>query len=268
MPSLAGRPTRDVGVPPAVVGLAAGDALEAVWENSIGGLTFRAATGTSRDRYIKWVPRGSPDIDLDAEAARLRWLDGRVPAPAVIDTGSDGAGAWLVTAAIDAASAVNPRWKADPATAAAAIGRGLRELHDALPVDGCPFSWDVPSRLERARERIERGMRPDGWFPEHQHLTVDAAWAMLSDPPEVDGLVVCHGDACVPNTLLDDDGRFAAHVDLGHLGTGDRWADLAVAAWSTEWNYGPGYDGVVYDAYGVAPEQGRVRYYRLLWDLA
>jgi len=63
------------------------------------------------------------------------------------------------------------------------------------------------------------------------------------------------------------DGTFAAHVDLGSLGVADRWADLAVAAWSTEWNYGPGYDRVLYDAYGIAPDPERIAYYRLLWYL-
>jgi kanamycin kinase len=86
--------------------------------------------------------------------------------------------------------------------------------------------------------------------------------------PPVDQLVVCHGDACAPNTLLDDDGTFAALVDLGTLGVADRWADLAVAAWSTEWNYGPGLDTLLYDAYGVHPDPDRIAYYRLLWDLA
>ena len=47
----------------------------------------------------------------------------------------------------------------------------------------------------------------------------------------------------------------------------DRWADLAVATWSVDWNYGPGFDGVLLDAYGIAPDQERTRYYRLLWDL-
>jgi hypothetical protein len=55
--------------------------------------------------------------------------------------------------------------------------------------------------------------------------------------------VVCHGDACVPNTLLDRTGRWIGHVDLGTLGVGDRWADLAIATLSTEWNYGPGWAG-------------------------
>ena len=61
---------------------------------------------------------------------------------------------------------------------------------------------------------------------------------------------------------------FAAIVDLGKLGIADRWADLAVAGWSTDWNYGPGLDGLPYDTYGVDRDPQRIDYYRLLWDLA
>src|ERR1700728_4085606 len=83
-----------------------------------------------------------------------------------------------------------------------------------------------------------------------------------------DKLVVCHGDACAPNTLLTGDGRWSGHVDLGLLGVADRWADLAVATWSAEWNYGPGWDGLLLDSYGIRPDPERTRYYRLLWDLS
>ena len=83
-----------------------------------------------------------------------------------------------------------------------------------------------------------------------------------------DNLVVCHGDACAPNTLLGEDGRWSGHVDLGLLGVADRWADLAVATWSAEWNYGPGWDNLLLNAYGIRPDPDRTRYYRLLWDLS
>ena len=76
--------------------------------------------------------------------------------------------------------------------------------------------------------------------------------------------MVCHGDACAPNTLLYPDGRWSGHVDFGLLGTGDRWADIAVATWSAEWNYGPGWEPLLLDAYGVEPDAERTRYYRLL----
>lgn len=277
-PPLAMIPTAPVPVPPPVrslVDAAGGGDLVPVWRNQLGGLTFRWGTGGTSgaggaggaERYVKWVAAGTPEIDLLAEAERLTWASQHTAVPHVLDAGQDEAGTWLVTEAIHAASAVDPRWVAEPATAAAAIGRGLRVLHDALPVEDCPFTWNVEQRIARADERIADGDGPTEWFPEHAALTVTEARARLDLTPPVDRLVVCHGDACAPNTLLAADGSFAAHVDLGSLGVADRWADLAVAAWSTEWNYGPGYDGLVYDAYGIEPDDERIAYYRLLWDL-
>lgn len=81
-----------------------------------------------------------------------------------------------------------------------------------------------------------------------------------------DRLVVCHGDACAPNTLVGEDGTWTAHVDLGSLGVADRWADLAAATWSTQWNYGAGFEDVLLEAYGVDPDPVRLAYYRALWD--
>jgi hypothetical protein len=46
-------------------------------------------------------------------------------------------------------------------------------------------------------------------------------------------------DSCAPHTLLDDSGRRSGHVDLGTLGIAHRRADLVIATWSTQWNYGP-----------------------------
>lgn len=65
---------------------------------------------------------------------------------------------------------------------------------------------------------------------------------------------------------IGDDGGVTGHVDLGALGVADRWADIAVAAMSTEWNYGPGWDGALVDAYGVAADHERLAYYRDLWN--
>jgi aminoglycoside phosphotransferase len=48
----------------------------------------------------------------------------------------------------------------------------------------------------------------------------------------------------------------------------DRWADLAVATWSLEWNHGPGWDATLLAAYGIDPDLERAAWYRLLWDLA
>ncbi len=165
-------------------------------------------------------------------------------------------------------SAVSDRWMAEPDKAVWAIGRGLRALHEALPVETCPFSWCLDHRLADVQRRALAGpLDPERWHPAHRGLTVQQALDILERAPPVDKLVVCHGDACAPNTLLGDDGSWSGHVDLGALGVADRWADLAIATWSTEWNYGPGWEDHLLAGYGIEADPARIAYYRLLWDL-
>lgn len=236
-------PAEDVVVPPRVRLLAGGTRLVPVWRNDYGGVTFRTDDG----RYIKHGPRNA-ESSFAGEAERLDWAVARIAVPRVLEFGGDDTHEWLVTTALPGLSAVDPRWVADPATAVRAVGEGLRALHDALPVAACPFDWGVAGRIANA---AGRGIRvPDA----------------LREPPPVDRLVVCHGDACCPNTLIGDDGRWVAHVDLGTLGVADRWADIAVASMSTAWNYGEGWEDALIEAYGVAPDRERLSYYRDLWN--
>jgi aminoglycoside phosphotransferase len=259
-------PPHDTIVPKAVADLAGAGPLRAVWENELGGLTFEVGLGSKRS-FVKWAPTSS-GIDLDAEAARLRWAQAFTPVPRVLDQGRDATGCWIVTSPVAGESAVAERWKADPATAVTALGTGLRALHEALPVEACPFSWSREGRVLDARTRASAGLLdPATWDQAHRSLTVDEALGILEDGPTVDTLVVCHGDACAPNTVLTDDGQWSGHVDLGALGVADRWADLAVATWSLQWNYGPGWEDRLLAAYGVSEDPARTRYYRLLWDL-
>ena len=70
-----------------------------------------------------------------------------------------------------------------------------------------------------------------------------------------------------PNTLISSDGAWTGNVDFGDLAVGDRWADLAVASMSLDWNFGDGHQGEFFDAYGIEPDEERITYYRALWHL-
>lgn len=260
----ANEPEPGTAVPAPIARIADGRAVRAVWRNEAGGLTFEIGTDPRRV-FAKWQPH-SRIVDLAAEAERLAWAAPYLRVPAVLDSGRDTEAQWLLTTALPGDSAVAPRWIADPARAVAAIGSGLRVLHDTLPVAGCPFSWSVGTRL--AEIDRTRGREFAEWDPMHQRLGQQRALELLHHPPPIETLVVCHGDPCAPNTLLGEDGEWSGHVDFGALGVADRWADLAVATWSTEWNFGPGWDGALLAAYGIAPDEQRSAYYRLLWDLS
>lgn len=231
-----------------------------VWQNTDGGLTFRG-----EDVHVKWSPTGA--ADLTVEAARLAWAGERMTVPETVGHGRIESGTWLVTRTLAGTSAADARFAERPAETVRAVGAALRTLHDTLPVAECPFTWSVQDRLTTARARVDRGESRVTWHREHRHLRVAEALSRLANAPALDP-VVCHGDACMPNTLLDDDGALTGHVDLGSLGVGDRWADVAVAAWSTEWNVGPGYEDELYAGYGITPDTAKIAYYRLLWDLS
>jgi kanamycin kinase len=272
-PVISQIPGADAPVPARVRTLAGDRVIRPVWVNELGGRTFELTDPAGERAFVKWNPLGN-GIDLFVEAGRLSWAQGYLRVPRVLDAGADDTEQWLVTRAVPGSSAVSPRWRAEPSVAVTAVGEGLRALHEGLPVADCPFTFSVEERRAAAHVRATSGPRRSGaaerarWDAAHTHLTWDDALRVLADPPPSDTTVVCHGDACAPNTLVGDDGRWSGHVDLGRLGVADRWADIAVATWSTQWNYGPGWEPLLLAAYGVAPDPDRMAWYRLLWDLS
>lgn len=231
----------DAPLPAALVALVerltANSSIVPLWRNELGGITVRVdPPGARSSLVLKYSPPGR-EIDLADERARLDWAGSFHHVPRVLDAGQlelgdDALAQWMLMTALPGESAVTDRWRRDARTAVRAIGEGLRQLHEALPVEGCPF---VGPRLAS-----------------------DSA-------PAVDRLVVAHGDACAPNTLLDEHGRFLAHVDLGALGVADRWSDLAIASMSLEWNFGAGWEDEFFAAYGIEPDPDRMRAWRDRW---
>ncbi len=208
---------------------------ELAWRNELDGLTFRIG-----DRFLKWNPR-STGIDLERERVRLEWLSARYPAPRVVDHGTEGDAQWLLTEALPGGSAVGDEWRVRRPEAVRAIAAGLRTIH-AIPIHDVPPTWTAEVWVGRQPPSI--GARPP-----------------IDDP------VLVHGDACAPNTLISSEGTWTGNVDFGDLAIGDRWADLAIASLSLDWNFGEGHQPELFDAYGIAPDDERIRYYRRLWAL-
>ncbi len=223
-------------IPSVVRRLSGNDNPQLVWTNERGGLTFQAG-----NRFVKWNPH-TTGLDLESERLRLEWAIHWHPVPKVLDWGADDEVQWLVTAALPGEGAVTESWLARPMQAAHAIGRGLRMLHDTLPVADCPFDWSVETRTGHRVPIEQLGM------------------------PPIDRLVVCHGDACSPNTIIAPNGTPAGHVDLGSLGVADRWADLAIASMNLDYNFGSGWEDVFFTAYGIERDEERISYYRYLWE--
>jgi len=229
----------------------------------------RPARDETRVRYLKAVHADHYPTALD-ESARTQWASLFLPVPIVLDAGSGDGVDWLLTDGLTGTDAARHPLLGDPARIVPILARGLADFHARAPVAQCPFDFRLGTAMAHARERVRAGrVKHTDLHTEFQHLSLDAAVAELERlRPASEDLVVCHGDYCFPNVLLDDAGAITGYLDLGELGIADRWWDVAIGAWSTTWNVGPGWEDLFYEAYGIERDDKRITFYRLLYALA
>ncbi|MFP5318942.1 MAG: APH(3') family aminoglycoside O-phosphotransferase [Acidimicrobiia bacterium] len=234
------------------------------YRDAVTAWRLRSAAGDVR--FLK-VRAAGEEPSLADEESRLRWAAARLPVPTVLASGTEGDVDWLVTAGLPGRDAIAPELRAHPARLVPELARGLRRLHDT-PVDGCPFRLTVDDAIAAARRRVTAGtVQVAELHEEHRHLSPNQALAWMEElAPDEEDPVLCHGDYCFPNVMVEG-WRVTAYLDLGELNVADRWWDLAVATWSTTWNAGPGWEHTFLEAYAAEPDERRMTFWRLVYDL-
>ncbi|MER0485023.1 APH(3'') family aminoglycoside O-phosphotransferase [Streptomyces sp. Edi2] len=234
-----------------------------------GAGVFRSADAA---RYAKCVPAADA-VDLKAERDRIAWLGDRgIPGPRVLDWRSGNAGACLVTSAVpgvpaDQVSAVDLRvaWER--------IADAVRRLHE-VPVGECPFRRGLDGMVAVARDVVTReAVNPEFLPVEQQHTPAAELLARLvaqvarRREQEAADTVVCHGDLCLPNIILDPQTlNVSGFIDLGRLGLADRYADLALLlanareTWPNE-EQARAADVAFAEKYGITLDHDRLRFY-------
>jgi streptomycin 3"-kinase len=243
------------------------------WEPVGGG---ESATEVFRRGDVFAKCSGASGVDeLAAERDRVEWLAGTsVPGARVLDwieraEGSGGAGgAALLTSAVPGVAAVDLPWSAE---LVASFARALRAVHE-LPVESCPFERSLASTITQAEDVVRRGAVNPDFLREDLQVVAPAellkrihAQAAEVGALAAGDLVVCHGDACLPNFLFDPETlELTGVIDVGRLGVADRYTDLALVnaqlddVWSVD---GSGF----FTAYGVSyPDAYRLDFYLLL----
>jgi aminoglycoside 3'-phosphotransferase-2 len=221
---------------------------------------FRLDADGRPSLFVKREPE-APLAELRGEAERLRWLAaaGIACAP-VLDLAAFDGHDWLLLGALPGrdllASGI------EPAAGIGLLAQALRALH-ALDPRSCPFDHRPGVRIAHARARMAAGLvDEDDLDDDNQGLAPELLFARLEDmAPQSEDLVVTHGDACLPNLIVDDAGRW---IDCGRLGVADRWQDLALAARDIGEEWGQAWVAPFLRAYGVGADGAKISFYRLL----
>lgn len=259
------EPCAAIDLPASLAAMTAGYAWARDTVGESGGAVYRLfGDAGAPDLYLKHG-RGAVAGDITDEMARLLWLAGRVPVPAVRQFVGGPDAAWLLMEAIPGRTAyqrLEAGENAEPIVDA--LARHLKRLH-AIPVEDCPFASDHRFRLARARTRLDAGLvDADDFDDEREGMTAQAVWdEMTALLPLAADTVVTHGDYSLDNLILRD-GEVAGCIDVGRAGLADRYQDLAIA-WNCLGEFGRPLQARFLKCYGIdRPDEEKLRFHLML----
>lgn len=239
----------------------AGESGDFVYRRS-DGRAFAKVAGTGRA------------ADLASERDRLLWLQGKgILVPEVIDWHVAEDGACLIMSAIEGVPAAALS-AADLLQAWPSMARQLGALH-ALDTGQCPFDRSLAPMFARAADVVGRNAVNRDFLSDDDRETpatdllarVERELAVRLEQ-EARDRVVCHGDPCMPNFMIDPQTLCCTGmIDLGRLGTADRYADLALMTANARESWtGPDQEqratAILFEALDIAaPDLGRLDFY-------
>lgn len=233
-----------------------GRSFERVTLGESGAATWRCPAPSGDAVYLKTAPIAA-ELDLGGEAARLTWLGAHgVPVPSVRDAGRIGDLEFVITEEVAGLPASSPAWGVSLHRMLTVVGQSLAAQH-AIPVAGCPFDQRIAGQIEAARRRTRAGLVREYEFDDVRGGTraTDVLDDLLAAAPIEDGVVLTHGDFCLPNVIIRADAagtpRVAGFVDCGRAGIADRYQDIALAIRSIGYNCGDGAVRAFLEAYGL-----------------
>jgi streptomycin 3"-kinase len=236
-----------------------GESGDAVYRRS-DGAAFAKVAGPGRKAELK------------DERDRLLWLAERgVSCPRVLDWSDPDAR--LTTSAVPGVPASELSGD-DLAAAWPSIVAMIGALHRLDPCN-CPFDRGLASMLARARDVVARGaVNPE--FLSDVDRSVQPATLLARLESEIPARledearcrVVCHGDATMPNLMVDPMTlRCTGLVDVGRMGTADPYVDFALMlanageSWTSEAQATEAFD-TLFRALGIDhPDRERLDFY-------
>jgi len=196
--------------------------------------------------YLKIAPKNI----LEHQAVMMDYFHGKNMTARLYAFVSDNENDYMLMGRVKGESCLDEKYLSEPEKLAVVAGESLRRLHDINP-DGCPKKNITSSMIKLAHENYKTN-NYDAWM---------LGYADFNSPEEgYDFLcqnehkliedVHLHGDACLPNIMLDDF-KFSGFIDFEGGGIGDRHFDLLWAIWSLQHNLKSNdYMGKFLDAYG------------------
>lgn len=211
--------------------------------------------------------------------AVMRWLEGKLPVPKVLCYERDEEFQYLLMSRVPGKMSCDAYYLEHPQELLEKLTEALRLLW-RVDISDCPRNRDLDAELKEARYRVDHNMvDPNNVEPEtfgpggFENPEALLAWLEAHRPAYEP--VFSHGDFCLPNVFIEN-GEISGFIDLGAMGIGDKWRDIALCWRSLKHNFDGSYGGKIcqdfdpdclFDALGIEPDREKLKYYLLLDEL-
>lgn len=236
------------------------------WEpNQIGrsGVDVFRIEGKDQNLFLK-VRTDSKAERLRREHELLHWLNGKLPVPNVLYYEDRGDKEWLLMSEISGYMPFDERFQ-NKERVIRDLAQGLRQIH-SVPIGHCPYHRYTEELIDEAERRVRENLVDVNDFDEHnQGKSPEELFGILLETrPKENDYVFAHGDYCVPNIILTENG-VNGYIDWGRGGVADRHLDLALAKRSITYNFGEKWVPGFFKAYGqVAVDEEKLAFFQLL----
>lgn len=230
--------------------------------------------------YDDMVLKIQPESNSAAnEHNMLRWLQGRLPVPDIIEEANEDGMCYLLMSRVQGKHLCTTEILDDQHLLAEVVAYGLKKLW-SLDISDCP----TDRSLEQKFREIDFGLRSGAITMDNARQEETYGPSGFKSPAELfdwlvkhrpdERLVLSHGDYCLPNIICEG-GKLAGYIDLGYAGAADQWVDIEMVQWSMWANTTGQFGGkcrpfnrqLLFDALGMEPDEEKIRYYSLLNEL-
>ncbi len=169
----------------------------------------------------------------DNEYRMLVWLDGKLTAPRVIAFERENGYNYLLMTRLHGKMACDCGFAAEDVSRM--LAEGLQTLWET-DISDCPIRRNWQSKLAEAEIRLKNGAL-QGLVPQHTDFSdFESLFSYLSVHKPKEEFVFSHGDYCLPNVFLAQDG-VCGFLDLGRAGIADIYDDIYMCLWSMRYNF-------------------------------
>ena len=165
------------------------------------------------------------------ELLLLKWLDGKLPIPKVIEAETQNGYSYLLMSKLPGEMSCSDDSLRNIEDTVKALAHGLKMLWQ-IDISNCPCSNGISEKLIQAKYNIENGLVDTDDFNPETFTTegfsdLPGLYDYLDQNRPIEDLIFTHGDYCLPNVFVSGC-ETVGFLDWGNGGVADRWQDIAL----------------------------------------